>query len=254
MKIRRYLSDTLTLTGRVVRYSIRSIDTVISTLAMPIMIFGAFVYVLGSAMTMSTGEYVNFIVPGILLMCVGTGVAYSAMRVNVDLTKGIFDRFHSMPIAKSSILGGHVLASLLLNAVSLLIIILMALLMGFQPLANAKEWLLASAILLLSTLAMTWMAVAFGLMAKSYEGAGVFSYVLMGLMFVSSSFVPTDGMRAGLRTLAENQPMTPLAESVRSLLMGQPDFDAVRTSILWCVGIGVAFYFLAMATYRRRIR
>jgi ABC-2 type transport system permease protein len=246
--------DALTMTGRVVRASLRSIDTIVSTLAMPIMMMLAFVYIFGSAMTMPTGDYVNFIVPGVLLMCVGTGISYSAVRVNVDLTTGIFDRFHSMPIAKSSILGGHVLASLLLNTVSLGAILLVSFLVGFRPQANALEWLLAAAILLLSILSMTWMAVAFGLMAKSYEGAGMFSYVLIGLMFVSSAFVPTDNMSAGLRAFAQRQPMTPIAGSVRSLLTGQPDFGAVWAAVLWCAGIGAAFYLLAMAAYKRRMR
>jgi len=252
--MKNFLSDTLTMSGRVIRYSTRSIDTVITTLAMPIMIMLMFVYIFGGAMKMETADYVNFIVPGILLMCIGYSMAYSALRVNMDLTRGIFDRFHSMPIAKASILGGHVLSSLLMNGISLVVIILVALLMGFRPQANIVEWLLAALILVLAILALTWMAVMFGLLAKSNESAGVFSYVLIGLMFVSSAFVPTDTMGAGLRAFAEHQPMTPIIESVRSLLSGNGVHADFYIALAWCVGIAVVFYTLSMVIYKRRAK
>lgn len=250
--MKHFIGDTITMSGRVIRYSARSIDTVITTIAMPVIIMLMFVYIFGGAMKMETADYVNFIVPGILVMCIGYGMAYSALRVNMDLTRGVFDRFRSMPIAKASILGGHVLSSVLMNCISSAAVILVAFLMGFRPQANIAEWLLAVLILVLSILAMTWMAVMFGLLAKSNEGAGVFSYVLLSLMFVSSAFVPTDTMGAGLRAFAEHQPMTPIIESVRSLLMGNGIHAEFYIALAWCAGIAFVFCLLSMAVYKRK--
>ncbi len=252
MSGKHLFSDTMTMSGRVMKHSLRSVDTIITTILMPVMMMLAFVYIFGSAMTMDKADYVNFIVPGVLLMCIGMGISYTAVRVNMDITRGIFDRFHSMPIAKSSILGGHVISSLLLNLLSVIAVILVSFLMGFRPQADLLEWFLAIGILLLTIFSFTLMAIAFGLMAKSWESASVFSYLLIGLMFVSSAFVPTNNMGSVLRAFAENQPMTSLAGSVRSLLMGQPDTSAVVTAVIWLVGISVLFYVIAMGVYKRR--
>ncbi|HWI49129.1 MAG TPA: ABC transporter permease [Rummeliibacillus sp.] len=254
MSGKHFFSDTFTMSSRVMKHSLRSVDTIISTILMPIMLMLAFVYIFGSAMTMDKVDYVNFIVPGVLLMCIGMGIAYTAVRVNTDMTRGIFDRFHSMPIAKSSILGGHVISTLVLNLLSVVAVILISFLMGFRPHADFVEWLLAAGMILLTIFAFTWMAVAFGLMAKSYEGASVFSYLLMGLMFVSSAFVPTNNMGSGLRAFAENQPMTPIAGSVRSLLAGQPDSGEILAAVLWLVGVGILFYVISMKVYKKRMK
>ncbi|MEH7452842.1 ABC transporter permease [Gottfriedia acidiceleris] len=249
-----FFRDTITMSSRVMKHSLRSIDTIITTILMPIMLMLAFVYIFGSAMTMDKIDYVNFIVPGVLLMCIGMGISYTAVRVNTDMTRGIFDRFHSMPIAKSSILGGHVISTLLLNLLSVAAVILISFIMGFRPHANFMEWLLAAGMILLTVFSFTWIAVACGLMSKSYEGASVFSYLLMGLMFVSSAFVPTNNMGSKLRAFAENQPMTPIAESVRSLLAGQPDYGAIVTALIWLVAIGILFYVISMKVYKKRMK
>ncbi|MBP0725968.1 ABC transporter permease [Bacillus sp. RG28] len=254
MSGKHFFSDTFTMSSRVMKHSLRSVDTIITTILMPILLMLAFVYIFGSAMTMNKVEYVNFIVPGVLLMCIGNGIAYTAVRVNTDMTRGIFDRFHSMPIAKSSILGGHVISTLLLNLLSVIAVILISFLMGFRPHADFVEWLLAAGMILLTIFAFTWMAVAFGLMAKSYEGASVFSYLLLGLMFVSSAFVPTNNMGSGLRAFAENQPMTPIAGSVRSLLAGHPVSGEIVTAVLWLVGVGILFYVISMNVYKKRMK
>jgi ABC-2 type transport system permease protein len=254
MKPGLFFSDTLVMTGRVIRYTTRSIDTVITVLAMPIMMMLLFVYIFGGAMDTGDISYVNYIVPGILLMCIASGVAYSALRINNDVTKGIFERFHSMPIAKSSILGGHVAASLILNIVSVVAIFLVAFLMGFRPEAGFVGWLLISLILVLSIFGMTWMGVTFGLLAKSYEGAGVFSYILLGLLFISSAFVPTETMPAVVRAFAQYQPLTPIIESTRALMLGGSAGSGTLIAILWCLGISVFFYITAMRAYRRRMK
>ncbi|RJE47162.1 MULTISPECIES: ABC transporter permease [unclassified Dehalobacter] len=253
LTIKNRISDTTVMCGRVLRHTLRSVDTIITVIAMPVMMMLASVYVYGGAMDLGRVNYIDYIVPGILLFCIVSGVAYSAVRLNNDVTKGIFERFHSMPIAKSSILGGHVLTSVLFNAVSVLAVLLVALLIGFRPGAGIVGWLLASGILLLFTLAMTWIAVTFGLLAKSLEGSGVFSYLLMILIFTSSAFAPTGTMPAALRYFAEVQPMTPIIDSVRSLLMTGTVSNAVWLAILWCVGIWIFFHLAAMRIYKRRI-
>lgn len=251
---KHFFNDTMTMSGRVMKHSFRSIDTIITTILMPIMLMLAFVYIFGSAMTMDKVDYVNFIVPGVILMTIGMGISYTAVRVNMDMTKGIFDRFHSMPIAKSSILSGHVISTLLLNLLSVGAVMLISLLMGFRPNADFGEWLLAAILIILAIFTFTWMAVLAGLVSKSYEGASVFSYLLLGLMFVSSAFVPTDDMGRGLRAFAENQPMTHLAGAIRSLLAGQPDSGAIVTAVIWLVGIAILFYVLSMKVYKSKMK
>lgn len=249
-----FFSDTWTMSGRVIKHSLRSIDTIITTILMPIMMMLAFVYIFGSAMTMPKADYVNFIVPGVLLMTIGMGISYTAVRVNTDITKGIFERFHSMPIAKSSILSGHVIATLLLNLFSVAAVMLISLLMGFRPDANLAEWLLALLLVILAVFAFTWIAVLAGLVSKPYEGASVFSYILLGLMFVSSAFVPTAGMGKVLQVFADHQPMTQIANAIRSLFAGNPDSGAILASFIWLVGIAVLFYLLSIKAYKNKMK
>jgi ABC-2 type transport system permease protein len=172
--------------------------------------------------------------------------------LNNDVTKGIIERFRSMPVAKSSILGGHVLTSVVFNAFSTVLILLFALLIGFRADAGITGWLLAIGILLLFTLAMTWIAVMFGLLANSAEGAGVFSYLLLGLLFISSGFAPTETMPGIVRLFAENQPMTPIIETVRSLLMNKSVGNNALIAVMWCSGILIASYIAAMQIYKRK--
>jgi ABC-2 type transport system permease protein len=254
MKLRNFIGDTAVMSGRVIRYTTRSIDTVITVLIMPIMMMLLFKYVFGGAMNTGSISYINYIVPGILLFCIASGVAYSALRINNDVTKGVFERFRSMPVAKSSILGGHVIASLALNIISVLAILLIAFLMGFRPGAHATGWLLASGIIILFILGMTWMGVTFGLLAKSFEGAGVFSYIVLFLLFISSAFVPTATMPAALRAFAEYQPMTPIIESVRSLMLGGQAERSTAIAIAWCLLILIFFYITAMRAYKSKVR
>ncbi|TGE37107.1 ABC transporter permease [Desulfosporosinus fructosivorans] len=251
--IRRNFGDTAVLSGRMMRHTFRSIDTLITVVAMPIMMLLMFVYVFGGAMNTGSIDYINFVVPGILLFTIASGVAYTALRLNNDVTSGIFDRFHSMPISKSSILGGHVLNSVVFNMFSVILVLLVALLIGFRPEAGLAEWLLVIGMVLLFTFAMTWVAVTFGLLANSGEGAGVFAYPLLGLLFISSAFAPTESMPQVLRAFAEYQPMTPLIEAVRSLLMNEPVGNNALIAVIWCVGILVASYISAMQIYKRKM-
>ena len=251
-KINRMFSDTVVMSGRMMRHMFRSIDTLITVVAMPIMMMLLFVYVFGGAMNTGSVEYISYVVPGILLMCIANGVAYSAVRLNNDITRGIFERFHSMPIAKSSILGGHVLTSVVFNAFSTVLVLLFALLIGFRANAGITGWLLATGVLLLFTLALTWMAIMFGLLAKSAEGAVVFSYFMLPLLFISPAFAPTQSMSRFVRLFAENQPMTSIIETVRSLLMSEPIGNNALIAVLWCGGILIAAYVAAMQIYQRK--
>jgi ABC-2 type transport system permease protein len=251
--IKRNFSDTTVLSGRMMRHTFRSIDTLITVVAMPIMILLLFVYVFGGAMNTGSRNYINFVVPGIVLFTIASGIAYTAVHLNNDVTAGIFDRFYSMPISKSSILGGHVLNSVVFNMFSVLLVLLVAFVIGFRPEARLAEWLLATGLVLLFTLAMTWVAVTFGLLANSAEGAAAFSYPLLFLLFISAAFVPTASMAGIVRTFAEYQPMTPIIESVRSLLMGEPVGMNALIAVIWCMGILIAFYFAALQIYKRKI-
>lgn len=251
--IKRNFSDTMVLSGRMLRHNFRSIDTIITVVAMPIMIMLMFVFVFGTSIDTGSVEYINYVVPGIILMCITSGVAYSAFRLNNDVTKGIIERFRSMPIAKSSIIGGHVLSSLVFNAFSTVLVLLFAFLIGFRSDTGITGWIIVTGILLLFTLAMTWMAVMFGLLANSAEGAGVFSYLLLGLLFISSGFAPTQSMPRIVRLFAENQPMTPIIETVRSLLTSGTVGNNAFIAVLWCVAILIIFYIAAMQIYTHKI-
>src|SRR5215468_10869928 len=189
-----FFSDTAVLLGRTLRHITRSPDTIITTTIMPIAFMLLFVYVFGGAIQTGSKNYVNYLLPGILLITIASGISYTAYRLFLDMQSGIFERFHSMPIARSSVLWGHVLTSLVANAISVLIIILVGLIMGFRTSAGILAWLAVAGILALFTLALTWIAVIAGLLAHSPDGASAFSYPIVFLPFVSSAFVPTATM------------------------------------------------------------
>lgn len=249
-------SNTTVLTGRLMKHILRSPDTIITVAITPIAMMLMFVYVFGGAVKMSMGDdvnYVNYQLPGILLMAIASGIAYTAFRLFMDMQKGLFSRFNSMPIGRSSVLWSHVLTSLVSNMLTVVVIFLVALIMGFRSSAGVLDWLAAAGILVLYTLALTWIAVIPGLTAKSMEGASSFSYILLFLPFLSSAFVPTETMPTVVRVFAENQPVTSIVESVRSLLNSDPVGNDIWIALAWCVGITVVAYLFAMKAYRRRI-
>lgn len=246
-------THTTALTGRSLRHITRSPDTIITTTVMPIAFMLLFVCVFGGAIDTGSGTYVTYLLPGILLITIASGVSYTAFRLFTDLQTGIFDRFASMPIARSSVLWAQVLTSLLANAVSLAVVIGVALIMGFRPDAGVTAWLAVGGILLLFTMALTWLAVIPGLTAKSMDGAVAFSYPLILLPFISSAFVPTETMPGPVQAFAEHQPVTSIVNTVRDLLTGQPIGPDIWIALAWCVGILVVAYLAAMAAYRRRI-
>ena len=248
-----YFSDTSVMTRRMLRHVTRSVDTIITVTIMPIAFMLLFVYVFGGAIQTGTANYVNYLLPGILLIAIASGISYTAFRLFIDLQSGIFERFHSMPIARSSVLWGHVLTSLVSNAISVVVIILVALVMGFRSSAGLPAWLAVAGILALFTLALTWLAVIAGLSAKSTDGAGAFSYPLIFLPFVSSAFVPTATMPGPVRAFAEHQPVTAIVNTIRALFAQQPVGSEIWIALAWCIGILVVAYLLAMRVYRRKI-
>jgi ABC-2 type transport system permease protein len=229
---KHFFSDIGVMLGRSMRHILRSMDTIITVTIMPIAFMLLFVYVLGGAIQTGTENYVNYLLPGILLIAIASGIAYTAYRLP---------------------LWGHVLTSLVSNAISLIVIILVALIMGFRSPAGVLSWLAVAGILALFTLALTWIAAIAGLSATSVDGAGAFSYPLIFLPFISSAFVPTASMPPVVRAFAENQPVTSIVESIRALLSGQPVGNDIWVALAWCVGIMLVAYVFAMRAYKKRV-
>lgn len=248
----RFFGDTSALMGRSLRHIVRSPDTIITTTLMPIAFLLLFVYVFGGQMNPGSTSYVNYLLPGVLLITIASGISYTAYRIFLDLKGGIFERFQSMPIARSSMLWAHVLTSQVAVLVSLVVVVLVALLMGFRSGAGLLAWLAVAGILLLFTLALTWLAVIPGLTAKSMDGAIAFSYPLIFLPFISSAFVPTATMPGPVRAFAENQPVTSIVNAIRALLTGQPVGSDLWIALAWCGGLLLLAYALAMVVYRRK--
>jgi ABC-2 type transport system permease protein len=250
---KHFLGDTGLLLGRSLRHVARSPDTIITTAVMPIAFMLLFVYVFGGAIKHGSGTYVTYLLPGILLITIASGISYTAFRLFLDMRSGIFSRFQSMPIARSSVLWSHVLTSLVANLISIVVVVLVAVLMGFRSGAGVLAWFAVAGILLLFTLALTWIAVIPGLSAKSPDGASAFSYPLVFLPFVSSAFVPTGTMPGPVRAFADNQPVTSIVNTIRDLFAQRPVGTDIWTALAWCLGVLVVAYAVAMAAYRRKI-
>ncbi len=248
-----FFGDTAVLTGRSLRHIMRSLDTIMTTTIMPIGFMLLFVFVFGGAIQAGSGPYVDYLLPGILIITIASGVSYTAFRLFLDMQSGIFERFQSMPIARSSVLWAHVLTSLVAILVSCVVVVLVALLMGFRSGAGVLAWLAIVGILALFTLALTWIAVIPGLSAKTADGAVVFSYPLIFLPFISSAFVPTNTMPGPVRAFAQNQPVTSIVNAIRDLFAGQPVGADIWIALAWCVGVLVVAYAVAMVIYRRKI-
>ncbi len=250
---RHFFGDVAVMLGRSMKHITRSMDTIITTALMPIAIMLLFVYVLGGAIQTGGDNYVTYQLPGILLITIASGISYTAYRLFTDKQRGIFQRFHSMPITRSAPLWGHVLTSLVSNMVSVVVVTLVALLLGFRSPAGILNWLLVAGILVLFTMNLTWVAVIAGMATKTPDGAGVFSYPLIFLPFISSAFVPTETMPTALRVFAENQPVTSIVNTIRALLEGQPVGSDIWIALAWCVGIMVVAYVFAMRMYRKKV-
>jgi len=254
--MRKAIKQTYILFTRSMRHILRSPDMIMTVAIMPILFMLLFVYVFGGAIKGSLPpetNYVSYQLPGILIITIASGITYSAVRIYFDKQGGMLSRLNSMPVSRGAFLWGHILTSLVSNAISLIFVIIMALIMGFRSGAGFLEWLGVIGILVLLTLAFTWVAIVSGLLAKSMEGSAALSYPMMFLPFISSSFVPVDTMPAAVGAFAKHQPMTSMAESLRALLAGTPVGNGIWVALAWCFGILFAAWFLAMRIYNRRV-
>ncbi|MEU6582574.1 ABC transporter permease [Nocardia sp. NPDC046763] len=245
------VQDSATMVGRNLRHTLRSPDTMIMTIAVPVTILLMFVYVFGGAMNVG-GSYIDYVVPGILLLCAGFGSGATAVAVATDLHSGIVDRFRAMAVSRSAVLTGHVLESVLRNLLTTAVVVLVAVALGFRPTADPLRWLAVAGMLACFVLALSWAAAALGLLASNPEAANGFMFIFMFLPYVSSAFVPTHTLPSWLRGFAQHQPVTSIAETVRGLLMDTPVGDSAPTALAWCAGIALAGYLGAGALFRRR--
>ena len=246
------MSDTaLTMAARCTRLSARNIDALVTSLMLPVMLMLMFVYLFGGAID-TGGEYVTYVVPGVILLCAGFGSATTAVTVSQDLAGGIVDRFRSMDVGGPPILAGHVAASALRNTASTAIVFGVAFLIGFRPHAGALDWLAAIGLLVAFVLAISWFAAAIGLVAKSPEAANGFTFVIMFLPYASSAFVPVDTMPTWIQGFAQHQPITPVIETLRGLLLGTPVGSSAWTALAWCGGILAVSVAASGVLFRRR--
>ncbi|MFI7063313.1 ABC transporter permease [Kribbella sp. NPDC050124] len=247
------VSDVVTMIDRSVRLMRRNVDTLFVSILLPLLMMALFVYVFGGAINTGT-EYINYVVPGILLLTTGYGASNTAMAVADDMTSGMIDRLRSLPIRSFAVLTGHVTASIARNSVSTAIVVLASLAMGFRPVAGLGDWLAAIGLLLLYVLALSWLAAGLGVVAKSVESASTLSFFMLFLPYLSSAFVQPETMPSWLRPISEHQPITPVIETVRSFLIGTPMGDNGWTALAWCTGLLLFSVTLATSFYKRRIR
>jgi ABC-2 type transport system permease protein len=247
--------DSSTMVRRQLKRLIRYPSMTVQLLVTPVLILVLFVYVFGGTLGSGLGGgrdvYVNYVVPGILLMTVATAATGTAVMVATDMTEGIIARFKTMRISRASVLTGHVVGAVIQQLLGIAVVIGVALAMGFSPNATALEWLAAAGMLTLFVVALTWLTVALGMISPTPEAASNAPMPLVFLPFLGSGFVPTDSMPTALRWFAEYQPFTPIMETVRSLLLGSPIGNSGAIATAWCAGIAVLSYLWAKRTFNK---
>ncbi|MFF2807351.1 ABC transporter permease [Streptomyces sp. NPDC058000] len=257
------LRDSMTMLRRNLKHAQRYPSMTISVVAMPILMLLLFVYVFGGALgsginlpgaANAHGGYVNYVAPGIILMAATSGAIATAVSVCTDMTEGIINRFRTMAISRGSVLTGHVVGSVIQTMLSLVLVIGVALAVGFRPHATALDWIAAFGLLALLAFGLTWVAAAMGLVAKTVESASNAPMPLTFLPFLGSAFVPPESMPAGIRWFAEYQPFTPINETLRGLLMGTPIGNSAIVAVAWCIGLALAGYLWARTAFRRNVQ
>jgi ABC-2 type transport system permease protein len=243
--------DLVTMVGRCVRLSRRNVEALITSLMLPIMLMLMFVYLFGGAIHTGTA-YVTYVVPGVIMLCAGFGSATTAVAVSQDMKGGIIDRFRSMDISGPAVVGGQVAASVVRNLASSVLVFGLALAIGFRPHADLLGWLATIGMLLLFMLAVSWLAAAVGLLAGTPEGANGFTFLVMFLPYASSAFVPIATMPSWLHGFARNQPCTPVIETIRALLAGDPVGASAQRAGFWCAGILIVSVLASTVLFRRR--
>ena len=247
------LRDSATMLRRDILHSLRRLSMTLSGLLVPIIMLVLFVYVFGGAIGAGLGDgaYINYIAPGIILMTVGSGCATTAINLCMDMSEGIITRFRTMAISRASVLTGQVLGSLIRTMVTIVLVLGVALLMGFRPTTNPVAWIAALGLIALFAFGITWMGVAFGLVGKTPAGANSLSLIFQLLSFTSSTFVRLDSMPAGVRWFAQYQPFTPVIETLRGLLLGTPIGNNAILAVAWCAVLALVGYLWSRAVYNR---
>ncbi|WP_336787857.1 ABC transporter permease [Paenibacillus sp. MMO-177] len=245
------LTTNLVFIGRSLRHSLRNTEALIMAIMLPVMLMLLFTYVFGGAID-SSGDYVNYVVPGIILLCAGFGSSSTAVDVSNDMTNGIIDRFRTMPIKSLSVVTGHVAASLARNLFATAVVIGVALLVGFRPNAGFIEWVLAIAVITLFILTFTWLFAAIGLVAGSPAAESGYGFALLFLPYLSSAFVPTDTMPSWLQGVANHQPITPVIETIRGLLTGTPLDNSAWWAVGWCLLILALAFIWSISSFRKK--
>ncbi|MCC9310479.1 ABC transporter permease [Kitasatospora sp. RB6PN24] len=243
--------DSAIMMRRNLKHTLRNLVTVFQAVLFPLVMMLMFVYVFGGAFKVQ-GKYIDYAVPGLLVMAITYGLGPTAAAVNGDMTKGIINRFKAMDVPHGAVLAGHVVSTTLRSLIADAAIIGVGFAMGFRPHASPLQWLAAIGIMLLLAFATSWLTVAMGLGAKTVESAGMATVPLIMLPFLSSAFVPADTMGPGIRQFAQYQPFTPIIETLRGLLTGHPQTGTALTALAWCVGLTIAGYLWAVATFRKR--
>jgi ABC-2 type transport system permease protein len=247
-----FTGDMRAMAARSVRLSLRNMDALITALALPIMLMLLFVYLFGGAIDTGT-KYVTYVVPGVIMLCAGFGSALTAVAVAQDMHGGIMDRFRSMDVGGTSVLAGHVIASVARNLASTVLVLAVALLIGFRPQADLVQWLAAMGVLVAFVFAFSWVSAVIGLLARSPEAANGFTFFVTFLPYPSSAFVPIDTMPSWIHGFAEHQPFTPVIESVRGLLLDTPVGNAPWIALAWCGGILAVAVAASGYLFRRRM-
>jgi ABC-2 type transport system permease protein len=245
------VADLTTLSGRCLRLSQRNVEALVTALALPIMLMLMFVYLFGGAIR-SGGPYVDYVVPGVLLVCAGFGAGTTAVSVSSDLRNGIVDRFRSMDVRGEALVTGHVVASVLRNLVSSVLVVGVAVAIGFRSSASVTAWSAALGIFVLFVLALSWVCAALGMVAGSPEAASGLTFAISFLPYPSSAFVPIHTMPSWLQGFARHQPVTCVVEALRGLLTGGPVASAATQAVLWSVGIAGVAVVLSGVIFRRR--
>jgi ABC-2 type transport system permease protein len=245
------MSNSTTMLGRNFKHTLRNPVAVFNAVLFPIVLLLMFVYVIGGAFDVGV-DYIDYATPGMIVLAICYGLSATALAVNSDMTKGIINRFKVMDISRSAVLSAHVVGTMLRSFVAIAAIIGVAFLSGFRPAASFVEWLGAIGLVVLVSFAFSWITVALGLFAKTPESAGMAAVPLILLPFLSSAIVPADTMKPGVRQFAEYQPFTPIIETLRGLLAGEPSGSSAITAVAWCVGIALVGYVWSLSTFTKR--
>ena len=252
-KVNKY-NNTVTLAKRCLTLSKRNPDTFFSSIMLPALMMLLFVALFGNLVHIGDISYVNYIVPGVLLQCIGQCSSTTAIMMNRDVSTGMANRFCTLPIKKTSVLNGHIVEAIVRCLITSVIVILVAILVGFRPSADLIDGGIIFILLIGTILAMSWLSIIVGIMVNSAEGASALSSVAIVFPYLSSGFVPTETLPGILKTIAEHQPMTPIIDTIRNALLGNPlDINTFLIAICWCVGLTVIFYIMSLNLFEKRI-